>query len=64
MKKFRVGVSYEGSIVVEIYANDEDDACNIARDKVERMDDEKFLHDLEPQWTKTNMIEEITDENI
>lgn len=59
MRKFRIGVSYEGSIVVEVEAGDEDTACKKARDKVERMNDEKFLHGLDPQWAETNIIEEI-----
>lgn len=63
MKRFSVSVAYAGSIIVEIEAENEDDACEKAEEIVCYMDDEKFLHDLEPQHAETNVIEEITDEN-
>lgn len=63
MKKFRVGVSYSGSIIVEVEAETEFDAEQKAERMVEEMNDEKFLYDLEPQHAETNIIKEITDEN-
>lgn len=61
MRKFRVAVAYEGSIYLEVEAENEDAACEVAERMVESMDDEKFLHDLEPQHAETNIIEEITE---
>lgn len=63
MKKYRVGVAYSGSIIVEVEAENEDTACEKAERIVETMDDEEFLHDLEPQHAETNIIEEITDDS-
>ena len=61
MRKFRVGVSYSGSIVVEVEAYCEDNTCEKAERIVENMDDEKFLHELDPQHAETNIIREITE---
>jgi len=62
MKKFRVGVSYSGSVVVEVEACCEDNACEKAEMIVEAMDNAEFLNELEPQHAETNIIEEIKDE--
>lgn len=63
MKKYKVGVSYSGSIVVEVEAENEFDAEQKAEQMVGGMDDEKFLHNLEPQYIETNIIKEVTDED-
>ena len=62
MKKFRVGVSYSGSVIVEVEVENEDEAYEEARNKVERMGHAEFLDALGLGWDETDIIEEITDE--
>jgi len=59
MSKFIVDVIYEGSIAVTVEAENEDDACDKAIETTLRMDEEQFLHNLNPYWTETNIIEKI-----
>ena len=62
MKKFRMGVSYSGSVIVEVEAPDENIACEIAERIVDDMGHAEFLDALELGWDETNIIGEITDE--
>lgn len=59
MRKFSVGVSYSGSIIIEVEACCEDNACEKAEQLVEGMDNDEFLEALEPQHVETNIIREI-----
>lgn len=61
MKKYRIGVSYSGCVIVEVEACCEDGACEKAEQIVEIMDNNEFFDKLEPQWAETNIIKEITD---
>lgn len=63
MKKFNIGVSFVGSIYVQVKAEDEDDAREKAEQIVFSMDDGEFLHDLQPEHNETVIIEEITNGN-
>lgn len=59
MKKYSVSVAYAGSIIVEVEAENEDDAYKLARDIADNMNDQDFLEQLDPQYQETDIIEEI-----
>ena len=49
MKKFNVHLYFEGSYAIDVMANNEMEALEIAREKTLKMSDSEFLNAIVPQ---------------
>lgn len=57
MKKFNVHLYFEGSLIVDVNANNEKEAHDKAHEIVAQMSDAEFLEALEPQYAGYDVYE-------
>lgn len=57
MKRFKVNLYFEGSLIINVDANDEREALDKAMEISLEMSDEEFLKELEPQYAGNDVYE-------